>query len=154
MNRPDIRLGVAVTDDAAAIADVFLRSRRLLTFLPDLHSVEEDAWFIRHVILADCDVLVTERHCGIIAFLALENSHIRLLHTAPEAIGQGAGSLLLSQVQSQASGPLDLWCFQANGGARQFYERHGFSAAEFSDGSRNEEKTPDVRYVWIPPDAR
>ncbi|WP_217170415.1 hypothetical protein [Streptomyces sp. AC512_CC834] len=28
--------------------------------------------------------------------------------------------------------------------------RHGFTAVEWSDGARNEEREPDVRYVWRP----
>jgi hypothetical protein len=43
-----------------------------------------------------------------------------------------------------------LWTFQANAPARRFYERHGFGAVEFGDGSGNEEGEPDVRYVWEP----
>jgi hypothetical protein len=34
----------------------------------------------------------------------------------------------------------------ANAGARRFYERHGFSAIEFTDGSANEERCPDVLF--------
>ena len=32
----------------------------------------------------------------------------------------------------------------------RFYEARGFVASEFNDGSRNEEREPDVRYVWLP----
>ena len=32
----------AIADDLPQIAALFSRSRRLLTFLPELHSVEED----------------------------------------------------------------------------------------------------------------
>ncbi len=45
---------------------------------------------------------------------------------------------------------LTLWAFQVNGAAHRFYERHGFLAAESTDGSGNEEREPDVRYVWQP----
>lgn len=38
--------------------------------------------------------------------------------------------------------------FQRNTGARAFYERHGFVAVDFNDGSRNEEKEPDATYRW------
>jgi len=34
--------------------------------------------------------------------------------------------------------------------ARRFYEAHGATAVEFTDGEGNEEKTPDVRYEWKP----
>jgi hypothetical protein len=33
-------------------------------------------------------------------------------------------------------------------GARRFYERRGFVLTEETDGSRNEEREPDARYVW------
>ncbi|BDH67877.1 hypothetical protein MTP06_13260 [Streptomyces sp. PLM4] len=34
--------------------------------------------------------------------------------------------------------------------SRRFYERHGFTATARTDGTRNEEREPDVRYVWTP----
>ena len=43
---------------------------------------------------------------------------------------------------------LQLWTFQVNEAARRFYERQGFVAAESTDGSGNEERSPDVRYTW------
>jgi ribosomal protein S18 acetylase RimI-like enzyme len=44
--------------------------------------------------------------------------------------------------------PIRLYTFQENDGARRFYERHGFRAIEFGDGSNNEENCPDVLYEW------
>ena len=34
--------------------------------------------------------------------------------------------------------------------ARRFYERNGFVAEAFGDGTGNEERQPDVRYTWHP----
>jgi hypothetical protein len=45
---------------------------------------------------------------------------------------------------------LDLYTFQVNGGARRFYERHGFVGIALGDGSGNDEGQPDVRYAWRP----
>ena len=42
---------------------------------------------------------------------------------------------------------LQLWVFQRNVGARRFYERHGFTLTELTDGSRNEEREPDALCV-------
>ena len=41
---------------------------------------------------------------------------------------------------------LRLYTFQCNVGARRFYERAGFAAVEFGNGSNNEESEPDIRY--------
>ena len=69
------------------------------------------------------------------------------MHVDPGHTGLGVGSALIRDAKAQTP-RLELWCFQDNARARQLYERHGFKSAEFTDGAGNEEKTPDVRYVW------
>jgi ribosomal protein S18 acetylase RimI-like enzyme len=56
---------------------------------------------------------------------------------------------LLSIAKEREPEQLDLYTFQPNAGARRFYERHGFAAVEFGDGSDNEERVPDVLYRWV-----
>lgn len=138
----------AAPSDAGAIADVFTPSLRSLSFLPRLHTADEDRCFIRNVILPGCRVAVAERDDEIVAFLALDGREIRLLHTHPAHFGKGAGSLLLERAKADCTDFLELWCFQANRAARRFYERRGFRATEFTDGRRNEEKMPDIWYRW------
>ncbi|MEQ9331989.1 GNAT family N-acetyltransferase [Thalassobaculum sp.] len=142
--------------DADAVAGVFSPSFRLLDFLPVLHTVAEDRWFIEHVILKDCAVTVAEAalpggKSRIVAFLALQDEEVRLLHAHPDWIGRGAGSLLLEHAKASGTAALELWCFQANARARRFYEARGFRAIRFTDGRDNDEKTPDVRYRWQRP---
>jgi len=137
----------ATAVDADAIAAVLSPSFRLLTFLPILHTVEEDRGFIADVVLKECEVTVAENAGRVASFLAQEGEELRLLYTHPDFIGMGAGSLLLDGAKASAAA-LELWCFQANTGARRFYERHGFRAIRFTDGRDNEEKTPDVLYRW------
>jgi GNAT superfamily N-acetyltransferase len=138
----------AAADDARAIAEVFSPSLRLLTFLPVLHTVEEDQHFIENVILRESVVTVAESEAGIVSFLARQEEEIRLLYTRPDFIGAGAGSLLLTAAKRSGVAALELWCFQANISARRFYEERGFHAVRFTDGRDNEEKMPDVRYRW------
>ena len=138
----------ATGEDAGAVADVFSPSLRLLTFLPELHTVEEDRRFIANVILHECAVLVAETAGRIVSFVARDGGEIRLLHTHPEFVGRGAGGMLLDAAKRSPVPALELWCFQANIGARRFYERHGFRAVRFTDGQGNEEKMPDIRYRW------
>ena len=138
----------ATSDDAGGIAAVFSLSSRLLTFLPMLHTVEEDRRFIENIILKECEVIVAEGDAGIVSFLARNGEEIRLLYSHPDFIGSGAGSLLLDAEKKSSVITLELWCFQANERARRFYEERGFRAVRFTDGRDNEEKVPDVRYRW------
>ena len=141
----------ATDRDADAIAAVFSPSLRLLSFLPELHTVEEDGRFIAGTILTQCAVTVAEHQGRIVSFIAREGGEIRLLHTHPDFIGRGAGSRLLDAAKQAPVASLELWCFQANTAARRFYERHGFRTIRFTDGDGNEEKMPDLRYRWDRP---
>jgi putative acetyltransferase len=134
--------------DADAIAAVFSPSIRLLTFLPALHTVAEDRWFIENVVLGDCEVTVAEGESGISGFLASRNHEVRLLYVHPDHLGSGIGTQLLDAAKASGGASLELWCFAANVRARRFYERHGFRPVRFTDGASNEEKLPDVRYRW------
>ena len=61
--------------------------------------------------------------------------------------GPGLGTRLLDRAKAERPDGLDLWTFQANTGARRFYERHGFVEVARTDGD-NEEGAPDVRLAW------
>jgi len=138
----------ATVADVDEVAAVFSASFRLLTFLPMLHTVAEDRFFIANVIFEICDVVVAEGTSGIVSFLARYGEEVRLFYTRPDRIGQGAGTQLIEAVKSSGVNALELWCFQANAGARRFYEARGFRTIRFTDGAANEEKTPDIRYRW------
>ena len=90
----------------------------------------------------------------VVGFLSVSNdargSWIDQLYLLPEWTGRGLGSELLELARGQLPAPIRLRTFQANQGARRFYERHGFRAAAFGDGSGNEERCPDVLYEWAP----
>ncbi|MBU1175615.1 MAG: GNAT family N-acetyltransferase [Alphaproteobacteria bacterium] len=133
--------------DIGIVAGVFTRARATLTFLPELHTQEEDRVFVREVLFKTCRIrlaFLDKRACG---FIAVENGWIRQMHVDPGHFGKGVGTALIRDAQS-CNHQLELWCFQNNKRARQLYERFGFAGVEFTDGAGNEEKTPDVRYVW------
>jgi GNAT superfamily N-acetyltransferase len=146
-----LTLRPATVEDADAIAVVFSASFRLLTFLPPLHTPAEDLRFIEDAVLSRCQVTLAEDTTGIVSFLALRGEEVRLLYTRPDRIGRGAGSLLIEHAKAGGAGALELWCYQANTRARRFYEARGFRAIRFTDGARNEEKTPDILYRWERP---
>ncbi len=80
--------------------------------------------------------------------IAFRDDWIEQLYVLPDAQGRGIGSALLAIAQ-QGADQLQLWTFQRNARARRFYEARGFVSIEETDGGRNEEQEPDVRYLWI-----
>ena len=72
------------------------------------------------------------------------------LYLDPGWRGRGIGDQFVALAKERSPQGLSLWTFQVNEPAHRFYERHGFVEAERTDGSGNEEREPDVRYVWRP----
>lgn len=142
-----IALRLAGPADADAIAALLRRSRAVLDFLPELHTAEEDLWFVRTVLLPTHRVTLAERDGGLVGVMAEEEGWINQLYLEPEVRRGGIGSALLADAKAR-NASLTLWCFAENGPARAFYEKHGFVAVEFTDGAGNEAGRPDVRYRW------
>lgn len=134
------------TDLAAAI------SRRAMMTVPcfdgALHSAVENRQFWREQIFALCEILGVFDDAILCGQAVLGRGWIHQFHVDPQWHGRGIGGILLAQVKARLA-DIQLWTFQANHGARRFYERHGFIAMEFTDGAGNEEKLPDVRYRWV-----
>jgi GNAT superfamily N-acetyltransferase len=85
---------------------------------------------------------------GLAGVLVLEEDWLDQLYVEPGLTGRGIGAALLAFAQDRRPGGLRLWTFVSNTGAQRFYERHGFREAERTDGSDNEERSPDILYVW------
>ena len=141
------RLRLATPADAEAIAALFRRSRALLAFLPELHTAAEDLGLVRDVLLATHRVTLAERDGQFLGFMAEADGWINQLYLDPDTRRSGIGSRLLDDAKSR-SDSLTLWCFAENTPARAFYEKHGFMPVEFTDGSGNEARRPDIRYEW------
>lgn len=120
-----------------------------LPWLRGLHTPDQDLAYFRDHVFEACQVwgaFIEHRLVGIIAF---RDGWIDQLYVLPPFQGRGAGAALLACAMRTGK-PLRLWTFQKNAGARRFYETHGFRALEQTDGSRNEEREPDVLYEWRP----
>lgn len=114
-----------------------------------MHSDEEvRAWF-DEVVLPTREVWVVDEAAAVVAVLVLEDDWIDQLYVEPGLTGRGIGGRLVAVAKRRRPGGLRLWTFQANAGARRFYERHGFVATGSTAGD-NEEGAPDVRYEWSP----
>ncbi|HYM20483.1 MAG TPA: GNAT family N-acetyltransferase, partial [Candidatus Kapabacteria bacterium] len=118
-----------------------------LPYLPKLHTPEEDVEFIRNNVFTECTVIVSKEDDTIAGFCAYKDGWVNHLYILPKYQGQGRGSALLKMAMD-ANRELQLWTFQKNARARKFYEAHGFSVVELTNGEGNEEKEPDLRYVW------
>jgi GNAT superfamily N-acetyltransferase len=115
---------------------------------PPVHTeAETREWFAARVLPAS-EVWVADAAGRAVAVMVLRDDWIDQLYVDAAWTGQGIGSRLLGLAKERRPGGLQLWAFQSNLRARRFYERHGFSAVEETDGSGNEERAPDVRYRW------
>jgi GNAT superfamily N-acetyltransferase len=86
-----------------------------------------------------------------LAVLVLDDDWVDQLYVDPAFTSRGLGSRLIELAKSRQPAGLQLWTFATNTGAQRFYLRHGFIAAETTDGSGNEEKAPAIRFVWTAP---
>lgn len=145
-----MELRPARNDEVLAVADLWLRSRE--ASIPanpaPVHPDDEVRRWFREQVFGRREVWVADDGGVVVALLVLEDPDwIDQLHVDPTRTGEGIGSLLVDLAKTLRPDGLQLWTFQSNAGARRFYERHGFSAAAFTDGD-NEEHAPDVRYEW------
>lgn len=150
--RAGVALRRAVASDAGAAAGVWLRS--FAAALPGVvrpRSDDEVREYFRHVLVPRRETWVAEAAGdGVVGVLVLEGAVLEQLYLEPGWRGRGIGDRFVALAKERSPGGLSLWTFQVNAPAHRFYERHGFTAVERTDGSGNEEREPDVRYVWRP----
>jgi GNAT superfamily N-acetyltransferase len=143
----------ATAADAARVAEVYLASRKaFLPYAPLAHSDADVRRWVADVLIPAGGVIVAVERGEIVGMMALsrdgERGWIEQLYLDPSAVARGLGAALLERAKRELGAPIRLYTFQANAGARRFYERHGFRALAFGDGSGNEEGCPDVLYEW------
>jgi GNAT superfamily N-acetyltransferase len=138
----------ATEQDVDAIVAIFEPSFATLDFLPQLHTHDENVAFFRRCVLEGEAYMLGD------GFSILSGAMLSHLYVHPRSFGTGVGHALFEHATSVRPDGFEFWVFQQNERARRFYEAHGATAVEFTDGSGNEERTPDVRYVWLPRERR
>lgn len=135
--------------DADAVAAVYVASFETLTFLPVLHTHDDHRRFVA-ALIEEQEVWVAEEHGRIRGMAGLSANVLSQLYVDPAARGRGFGSALLDEAKRQRPAGFTFWVFQDNQRARAFYEARGCRVVRLTDGSGNEERTPDALYEWKP----
>ncbi|WP_329226819.1 GNAT family N-acetyltransferase [Streptomyces canus] len=141
----------ATDSDASATADVYLRS--FTAALPTVvrpRSDDEVRTYIRDVVVPSRETWVAVAEEQVVGLMVIAGDLLSQLYLDPDWRGRGIGDQFVALAKERSPRGLSLWTFQVNKPAHRFYERHGFVEAERTDGSGNEEREPDVRYVWRP----
>lgn len=134
----------AISSDAPLLGKILSDWIDETPWMPRLHTRHQDCAFVADMIHGGgVDALVIDEQPA--GFLQETDGHISALYLDKAARGQGGGAQLLDAAKLRCD-RLDLWTFEANEGARRFYERHGFS--ETARSTDNDEGLPDIRLVW------
>lgn len=136
--------------DAGALGAMITQAVGSRPWKPRLHSAAEDIGHVGRMIDRGWVTVACDPEGQRLGFLARDGDYVHALFTAEAARGTGVGRKLITQAKG-ASSRLELWTFEANVAAQRFYERNGFVPVERTDGQGNEERLPDVRYVWEKP---
>jgi putative acetyltransferase len=119
-----------------------------LPWLSGLYTPDEDRRYYREHVYATCTVWGAFEAGLLVGLIAFRAGWIEQLYVLPSAQGRGIGTALLDAAKLHEK-ELCLWTFQRNAGARRFYERRGFVEMTRTDGSRNEEREPDLLCRWV-----
>lgn len=150
------RIRFAEEADAAVIARIHMISRAAaMPYLPpQKRSHEQVTRWALDVLLRQCRTWVAVRDAEVMGYAALDGDMLEHLYLRPDARRQGIGTLLLDEVRRHSPDGVSLHVFQQNTDARAFYERHGFTVFDTSDGDRNMENLPDMTLRWTSNSAR
>ncbi len=141
-----IHLRPARPTDAGAVGDILSEFIDTTDWMPRIHTRAEDLAHAGALIQRGW-VTVAERDGEVVGFAAADGTDLDALYVSRTARDQGIGSNFI-QYFKNALQQIELWTFQKNVDAQRFYKRHGFVEVTRTDGARNDEKLPDIRYVW------
>lgn len=137
--------------DAGRVADIFLTSRRTaMPWLAQPHTDDETRSWHMNVLVPRGTVVVAERAGEVVGFAEPTDGWLNALYVAPSAQGTGVGSALFEHSMALQPNGFDLWVFQRNTRALDFYARYGCLEVRRTDGADNQEHEPDVLLHWSP----
>lgn len=141
-----LRLGPAKPEDAAQIGRILSDWIDETDWMPRIHRREEERRFADELVARGW-VTVARKGGAVAGFMARDGTDVVALYVDAPARGQGVGTALMARAKKQTP-RLELWTFQFNHAARAFYAREGFIEIARTGGAGNDEKLPDIRYLW------
>ena len=136
----------ATVGDTEAIAQILSDWIDETSWMPRVHTRDEDRGFGAYL-LEKTDVTVAQDGAQVVGFLALRQPFVQALYVAAHARRRGVGRRLLTHAKA-GQNVLELWTFQANDPAREFYASHDFQEVRRTDGDGNDENLPDILFRW------
>lgn len=128
--------------------------RSFAAALPTVRRAHDDAevrGWIADVVVPHHETWVAEDGDAVVGLLVLgDGPELEQLYLDPSWRGRGLGDRFVDLAKRRRPDGLGLWTFQVNAAAQRFYLRHGFVEVERTDGAGNEEREPDVRFIWSP----
>jgi GNAT superfamily N-acetyltransferase len=116
-------------DDLSEIVVLFNTSRASMKYLPVVHTqAETNQYFIS--LIEKRKIRIVKKNNVIVGFMQLEDGWLHHLYIDLKFQNMGFGKLLLEEAKKLSPKEIQLWVFEENSGAIQFYEREGFVLAE------------------------
>lgn len=132
--------------DAGPLGKMLTEAVHAFDWKPQLHSAAEDIAHVAQMIGRGWVTVACDGDAPR-GFIARDRCYVHALFIAETARGSGIGRALIADAQ-KAVDLLELWTFQHNLAAQRFYARLGFAVVERTDGRDNDERLPDIRFVW------
>lgn len=146
----ELTLRLAGHEDVPAVAQLFLEARRAAvpTMPPQVHTEREVVAYHQERVDAGEELWVAEQAGLLVGYLHVDGNWLDALYVRPGHTGRGTGTEMLELVKSLRPDGFALWVFESNEPARRFYRRHGLIELEHTDGSANDERSPELRMAW------
>ena len=139
------RLQLADMDAAAMVRRTAFD--QALPWLAGLHTPEEDRQFFRTRLFRACEVWGAADGAEVVGLIAFREGWIDQLYVLPTARG-GASAPDYWTSRDPILPACSSGRFSATRRPAASMRRRGFVLVEETDGSRNEEREPDARYLW------
>jgi ribosomal protein S18 acetylase RimI-like enzyme len=144
----EISMRSARSQDMAVCAGILNDWIDATDWMPRVHSREAVVGHYETEVATRRQTIVAVDGARVRGFITMtREGFITALYVEEASRNQGIGALLLQRAKRELTPQINLYTFEANTGARDFYARHGFSEINRTTGD-NEEELPDVLLEW------